>query len=1238
MGVPDSFDFLVDGGEMEEGIRAFDWAGTPLGPPEQWPESLKEAVTLCLREAHKRAEALTELDRAKTAFFTGVGREFRTPLTLMLEPVEDLLCEDAGLSPAAKERLEVMRRNGLRLLCLVNALEDFSRIESGRVQAVFEPTDLAAFTAELADVFRGVVERAGLSLRIDCPTLPEPVYVDRDMWEKIVLKLVSNALKFTFEGEIEVKLYMEASGPVLKVRDTGVGVSADELPHLFERFHRARNLRGRTREGNGVGLALVRELVGLHGGVICAQSALGLGTEFTVTLLSGKEHLSPDRIGSGRTQASTAVGASPFLEEALRWLPEEHGAGEAAPQCFCRDLIPVPCPAGEAEDPSDRPVILIADDNADMRRYLARLTGERYRAMTVPDGAAALAAAREKRPDLILSDVMMPNLDGFALVREIRADDALKTVPIILLSEQAGEESRVEGLECGADDYLVKPIGSRELMARIAAHIDMARLRREATEQILNERRRLLGVMETLSVMVRLMTPDHRVVFSNRAFREKFGEPGGRRCYEYCCGYSEPCPFCEAFVPLKTGKAHRWEFVSPKDDTVIDAYDFPFSDTDGSPLILEMDIDITEHRRAEEQLRESRARFQSVLDNSIDVIYRMDIRTDKFDYISPSAETMMGYAPERYMAMRSGEALSMIHPDDMPAMHKAMERLHDAGEAEAVYRQRAQSGEYRWISNHMSLTRDSEGRPLYRNGNIRDITELKQKEEELLRSGEKYRALFDSIDEGFSIIEVLFDGNDRPLDYRFLEVNGSFERQTGLADAVGRSIRDIAPDNEQHWFDIYGRIALTGEPARFQSPAKALGRFYDVYAFRVGQPEQRRVAILFNDITATRQAEEALRESEKKALALVDELEKADRNKNDFISVLSHELRNPLAAIVAGLSILEIPAGQTQKEKAMGIMKRQIRQLCKLVDDLLDLTRITQNKIRLKQEDILLNEIVTNAVEDIRPEFEKKGVRIFGQIKADPIVVSADPVRLTQCIGNILYNALKFTQAGGSVWVSLRTEGNEAAVCVRDNGIGMDPEMLAGLFLPFVQADQSLDRHNSLGLGLGLAIVKGIVEMHGGRVLAGSDGLGKGSSFTIRLPITGGNIKADNGGAAGKEKRGYKILIIEDNKDLTEILCSMFTVLGHRVFAACDGTEGIKKAKEVRPDVVFCDIGLPGTDGYEVAKIIKREDELKGALLIALTGYAGENDVERAKKNGFDRHLAKPVDMVSIERLLAEIP
>jgi len=341
-------------------------------------------------EERKRAEALAEIDRAKTAFFSNVSHEFRTPLTLMLGPLEDALAVSAEALPQRREDLVLVYRNGMRLLRLVNSLLDFSRIEAGRIDASYEPVDLSAHTAELASVFRAAIERAGLRLTVDCPPMAEPAWVDRDMWEKIVLNLLSNAFKFTFEGEIAVRLRLEDEGAVLQVQDTGTGIPAPEIPRLFDRFHRVEGSRGRTDEGTGIGLALVQELAKLHGSEVHVDSVLGEGSTFTVTVPFGTAHLPPDRLRAVRT-LTTATGAQPYLEEALRWLPDN------GPEEFERDILSEPQAVLNVE--SERATVLLADDNADMRDYVRRLLAARYDVRTVADGAAAAPGSFAQRRD-----------------------------------------------------------------------------------------------------------------------------------------------------------------------------------------------------------------------------------------------------------------------------------------------------------------------------------------------------------------------------------------------------------------------------------------------------------------------------------------------------------------------------------------------------------------------------------------------------------------------------------------------------------------------------------------------------------------------------------------------------------------------------------------------------------------------------------------------------------------------
>ena len=432
--------------------------------------------------AQERAEALAEINRAKTVFFSNVSHEFRTPLTLMLGPLEDALASEF-FAPGQREQLEMAHRNALRLLRLVNSLLEFSRIEAGRAQAVYRPTDLAALTADLASSFRAATNRAGLQLIVEAPPLGQPVYVDREMWEKIVLNLLSNAFKFTLKGEIAIAL-RELDGVVsLTVRDTGTGIPADQIDRLFDRFHRVEGAKGRSIEGSGIGLALVRELVKLHEGDITVQSLEGTGSAFVVTIPLGLAHLPPMQVQTGAPEMvgvlQSGTQSETFLAEALRWLP-----GDAEMFLDAAPALEGP-QGGSTSGTMERRTVVLADDNADLRDYICRLlVSHGYAVEPVADGQAALAAIRHRRPDILVTDVMMPLLDGFGLLRAVREDADLRDLPIVMLSARAGDEAKVEGLGSGADDYLTKPFSSRELLARIAANIAMARLRREAAEAV----------------------------------------------------------------------------------------------------------------------------------------------------------------------------------------------------------------------------------------------------------------------------------------------------------------------------------------------------------------------------------------------------------------------------------------------------------------------------------------------------------------------------------------------------------------------------------------------------------------------------------------------------------------------------------------------------------------------------------------------------------------------------------
>ncbi|MBE1493056.1 PAS domain S-box-containing protein [Amycolatopsis lexingtonensis] len=506
------------GRALDESYRTF------LGLVAQQTAALINGA-IAYRLQQQRAEELTALDAAKTTFFANISHEFRTPLTLILSPAAELRDALDEADERIREEVAVIHRNALRLGRLVNNLLDFSRIEAGRMQARFEPVDLAAFTAELASLFRAAAERAGLAFEVDCRPIGEPVHVDRGMWEKVVFNLLSNAVKFTFEGAIRMTAALDGEHAVVAVSDTGTGIDAAELPRLFERFHRIPSARARSNEGSGIGLALVRELIGMHGGTIDVESEPGAGTTFRIRLPLGTRHLPADQLAAEQMVAGIATEtAEPYVQEALRWLPDAD-----------RSATPAPAAATGAR-------VLIADDNADMRDYLVRLLRDDYAVTSVRDGVEAFEAASAEPPELIISDVMMPRLDGLGLLAELRGDPRTAAVPVLLLSARAGQEAAVDGLAAGADDYLVKPFSARELLARVRTTIQLARLRSQHA-------RWRAALIESLQEGFFVSDAEGRIVEINAAFTEVLGAgPEG-------LPYREPFPWWPD--PDADPEAHR---------------------------------------------------------------------------------------------------------------------------------------------------------------------------------------------------------------------------------------------------------------------------------------------------------------------------------------------------------------------------------------------------------------------------------------------------------------------------------------------------------------------------------------------------------------------------------------------------------------------------------------------------------------------------------------------------------
>ncbi len=939
------------------------------------------ANALAFDAERRRAEELAVLDKAKTTFFSNISHELRTPLTLIASPIEELLANESAAP--RRELLEMTQRNALRLQRLVNTLLEFARIEAGRVEAVFEPVDLAELTRNLASVFRSAMEQAGLRYDVVCDELPQLVAVDREMWEKIVLNLVSNAFKFTLSGAVSVRLCVKGEAVVLTVADTGAGVPPHEIPRLFERFHRVQGVSGRTQEGSGIGLALVQELVRLHGGSVDAHSEVGRGATFNVRLpLPRGPAVSVDSKAMGHALAG--AGADAFLQEALGWSGSAPAASAAAAAATAASAATADQASGAQQDRRFADTfgarIVLADDNADMRAYIHRLLSPMYDVEGVADGEQALAAVRQRRADLVLSDIMMPRLDGFGLLRTLRADASLARVPVILISARAGEEARLESLDAGADDYVVKPFSARELVARVGAMLERAR-------------------------------------------------------------------------------------------------------------------QITEREALVESLRLRTAQFEGLLNAAPLGVYVVDADL-RIVEVNPTARPVFGDVPD------------LIGQDFAAVMHLLWPQGF-ADELVHLFRHTLATGEPYFTAERIEKRLD------------RDTTEYYE-----------WRI------------------NRLPL-----------------------------PD---------------GRPG---------------------------VVCYFRDISEHVQSRR--------------KLEASDRQKDEFLAMLAHELRNPLAPIrSAGDLLSRLAASDARVQTAADILRRQVNLLSRLVDDLLDVSRITQKRIELAKAPLHLADVVAQAVETVAPLMEEKKHRLEVS-SAAPLRVCGDAARLVQCVVNVLANAAKYTDEGGTIRVTTFADSRQAVVNVSDNGTGIAADLLPYVFDLFVQSNRTLDRSQG-GLGIGLSLVKRLVELHGGSVAAASGGPGLGATIEIRLPL----MPPSNDVAVppvAPALRALNVLVVDDNVDAAQTLQLVLELEGHTVKAVHSSAEALHSILTAPPEIVLLDIGLPVMDGYEVARRVRASAIGSAVKLIALTGYGRAEDRQQAFQAGFDEHLVKPVEhgklMDSLERI-----
>ena len=1118
----------------------------------------------------------------------------------------------------------------------------------------------------------------------------------------------------------------------------------------------------------------------------------------------------------------------------------------------------------------ERPRVLVAEDDADLRQYVLGVLGERYRTEAAPDGAAALASALAQVPDLILTGLMLPRLDGFGLLTALRADPRTRGVAVIMLSDRAGADSLVEGLRQGADDFLVHPFSASELLARVTIHLKMARIRRES-------------------------------------------------------------------------------------DAAIQA---------------------------------SADQFRALVSASSDVVYRMNADWSEMRHLQGREFIADTHEPTRFWLEK------YIHPDDRRLVTETINAaVRTKGPFELEHQVVRIDGTLGWAFSRAIPLLDAHGAVVEWLGMASDVTARKQAQKALRESEHEYRALFDSMDGGYCVIEMIFDADTRPTDYRFLQINPAFERHTGIRDAQGKRMREIAPDHEARWFEIFGRVAVTGEAIRFVNQAKELGsRWFDVYAFRLGGSGSHTVAILFSDISERKASEKAFRASENRSRTILDsitdgffaldrdwrfthmnaaaarfldrtpgdligkrlldefsdlagsefervyrrvsatgvresftarypsldrwyevtaypaidgltvyfndvtdrrkverereqfaalvaaspdfigvagldqrglyvnragmalsglkadqvasisvldffpqserdrihsiiaasdgaepvvvethfqhlqtgqlipvswsflrlrdaggnvsgyatvtrdlterrrheesaqqalaaivercpfgiyivdddfriasmnagsqrgafanvrpiigrpfdeavrgiwpepvaadvieifrhalatgesyyarnflharvdidqvesyewevhridmpngrygavcyyfdstqlreaerQLSEADRKKDEFLATLAHELRNPLAPIRNGLQLMRLTQGDADaSERIRSMMERQVGQMVHLLDDLLDVSRISRGTISLRKERIELTSAIAQAIEISRPFIDQGGHELVVDVPPGPILVDGDLTRLAQVFSNVLNNAAKYTPRGGHIQLTVQQLETEAVVSVTDDGIGIPTHMLSEIFKMFTQVDRNLERSQG-GLGIGLSIVKQLVEMHGGTVEARSDGDGLGSELIVRLSVDLSGVKPAplDEATAVRPTAAYRILVVDDNVDSAESLAMLLTIMGHEIKTAHDGLEALDVAAAFRPEVILLDIGLPKLDGVEVCRRIRQQAWGKDMVVIALTGWGQDEDKRKTLAAGVDAHLVKPVAPAALEQLLAEL-
>lgn len=1129
-------------------------------------------------EERRRAEALAEIDRAKTTFFSNISHEFRTPLTLMLGPLEELLASPERIGREDLRIVEIMHRNGLRLLKLVNALLDFSRIEAGRIEMHRQPTDLAVFTAELASLFRSAIETAGLRLEIDVPPTPVIADIDRDMWEKIVMNLLSNAFKFTFDGAIRIALRANADGIELCVRDTGIGIPEDELARVFERFHRVAGATGRSVEGSGIGLAMVQELVKLHGGSIGVQSTLGDGACFTIALpapagLASAEH--------GAPHAEASVRALSYVDAAMRWMPDARAPSDLESE---DDASLGVSAADEPAPPGATPGrVLIVDDNADLRDYMRRmLAAVGHDVSVAADGEAALAMAREVRPEVIVSDVMMPRLDGFGLLAALREDEVLRETPVVLLSARAGEEARVGGLEAGADDYLTKPFSGRELLARVASNLRLARLR-HATEQKLRDESRTLEILNRVGTTVAgelelsravQVVVDAATELTGAAFGSFFynvlDDKGGRYTLYTLSG-----------VPKDTFS----KFPMPRNTAV-------FGPTFEGVGIVRSD-DITKdprygHNSPHHGMPKGHLAVCSYLAAPV---------------VSRTGEVLgglfFGHPEPAVFNERAERIVTGIASQAAIAIDNA--RLFQAAQSEIAERTKAQDA-------------------------LRDLNEtLERRVADAVADRDRLWELSEDL-----FYVASFEG-------ALLRVSPSWTNLLGLdfQRLHSHTVMDLVhPDDARAAAAALDRLRVSGLPVRYECRLSRAAGGWRWIAWTVSlDPRTRRIHGVGRDVTADHETAEALHHAEE-ALRMAQKMEAIGK----LTGGVAHDFNNLLQVIGGNLQLLaKDVAGQDKPEQRVKSALAGVARGANLASQLLAFGR----RQPLAPKVVNLGRFV-RGLDDMFRRALGDGIEIETVVSGGLWNTLVDPFQVENALLNLAINARDAMTGHGKLTIeagnasldeayAMRnadvSPGQYVMVAVTDTGSGMSPEVQERAFEPFFTT-----KREGQGTGLGLSMVYGFVKQSGGHVKVYSE-QGHGTTVRVYLPRARAEEDLETNIDAGPAKGGSEtILVVEDDEEVRATVVELLADLGYRVLRAKDAQSALAIVESGVPvDLLFTDVVMPGPlRSTELAR--KARERVPGIAVLFTSGYTDNAIVHAGRLDEGIDLLSKPYTHEALAR------